>query len=61
MTKSEIIRNSLRPIFDRYFNQHEKTVLSNRSFQNLLDEMVKNPSEQTIKRRQQIKKYIMWR
>ena len=61
MTKSEIIRSSLRPLFDRYFNQPEKIVLSNSSFQNLLDEIDKNPSEQTSKRREEIRKYIMWR
>ena len=61
MTKSEIIRSSLRPLFDRYFNQPEKIVLSNSSFQNLLDEIEKNPSEQTSKRREEIRKYIMWR
>lgn len=61
MTKSEIIRSSLRPLFDRYFNQPEKIVLSNSSFQNLLDEIDKNPSEQTSKRREELRKYIMWR
>lgn len=61
ITKSEIIRNSLRPLFDRYFNQPERIVLSNSSFQNLLDEIDRNPSEQTLKRREEIKKYIMWR
>ncbi len=61
MTKSEIIRSSLRPLFDRYFNQPEKIVLNNSSFQNLLDEIDKNPSEQTSKRREEIRKYIMWR
>ena len=61
MTKSEIIRSSLRPLFDRYFNQPEKIVLSNSSFQSLLDEIGKNPSEQILRRREQTKKYIMWR
>lgn len=61
MTKSEIIRSSLRPLFDRYFNQPEKIVLSNSSFQSLLDEIGKNPSEQILRRREQAKKYIMWR
>ena len=59
MTKSEIIRSSLRPLFDRYFKKKKKIVLS--SFQNLLDEIDKNPSEQTSKRREEIRKYIMWR
>ena len=59
MTKSEIIRSSLRPLFDRYFKKKKKIVLSN--FQNLLDEIDKNPSEQTSKRREEIRKYIMWR
>ena len=61
MTKSEIIRSSLRPLFERYFNQPEKIVLSNSSFQSLLDEIGKNPSEQILRRREQTKKYIMWR
>ena len=61
MTKSEISRSSLRPLFDRYFNQPEKIVLSNSSFQSLLDEIGKNPSEQILRRREQAKKYIMWR
>lgn len=61
MTKSEIIRSSLRPLFDRYFNQPEKIVLSNSSFQKILDEIDKNPSEQDLKRREEIRKYIMWR
>lgn len=61
MTKSEIIRSSLRPLFDRYFDHHGKIVLSNCSFQKILDEIDKNLSEQDLKRREEIRKYIIWR
>lgn len=60
MTKSEIIRMALRKLFDRCFNQSPKILLSNSGFQNLLDEVEKNPSAQTLKRREKIRKYILW-
>ena len=60
MTKSEIIRMSLRELFNRYFGQAPKIRLSNSGFQNLLDEIEKNPSAQTLKRREEIRKYILW-
>lgn len=60
MTKSEIIRMSLRTLFDRYFNPSPKILLSNSGFQNLLDEIEKNPSTKTLKKREEIRKYILW-
>ena len=60
MTKSEIIRMALRTLFDRYFNPSSKILLSNSGFQNLLDEVEKTPSAQTLKRREEIRKYILW-
>lgn len=60
MTKSEIIRMALRKLFERYFNQSPKILLSNSGFQNLLDEVEKTPSAQTLKRREKIRKYILW-
>ena len=60
MTKSEIIRMSLRELFNRYFEQAPNIRLSNSGFQNLLDEIEKNPSAQTLKRREEIRKYILW-
>ena len=60
MTKSEIIRMALRKLFERYFNPSPKILLSNSGFQNLLDEVEKPPSAQTLKRREKIKKYILW-
>ena len=60
MTKSEIIRMALRKLFERYFNQSPKILLSNSGFQNLLDEIEKTPSAQTLKRREKIRKYILW-
>ena len=50
MTKSEIIRMALRALFDRCFNPSPKILLSNSGFQNLLDEIEKTTSAQTLKR-----------
>lgn len=61
MTKTEIIRSALRPVFDRYFNQPESIVLNNSAFQALLDEIDSKPSEEIARRRLEAKKYIMWR
>ena len=44
MTKSEIIRMSLRELFNRYFSKSPKIPLSNSGFQNLLDEIERTPS-----------------
>ncbi len=55
-----LTEDELRLLFDRYFNQPEKIVLSS-GFQNLLDEIDRKPSEETVKRREKIKKYIMWK
>ena len=60
MTKSGIIRMALRVLFDRCFNPSPKILLSNSGFQNLLDEIEKTPSAQTLKRREEIRKYILW-
>lgn len=61
MTKTEIIRSALRPVFDHYFNQPESIVLNNRAFQALLDEIDSKPSEEIARRKLEAKKYIMWR
>ena len=60
MTKSGIIRMALRALFDRCFTPSPKILLSNSGFQNLLDEVEKTPSAQTLKRREKIRKYILW-
>lgn len=60
MTKSGIIRMALRELFNRYFSKSPKILLSNSGFQNLLDEIEKNLSAQTLKRREEIRKYILW-
>ncbi len=60
MTKSGIIRMALRALFDRCFNPSPKILLSNSGFQNLLDEIEKTTSAQTLKRREEIRKYILW-
>ena len=60
MTKSEIIRMALRKLFERYFSKSPKIFLSNSGFQNLLDEIEKTPSAQTLERREEIRKYILW-
>ena len=56
-----LTEDELRLLFDRYFNQPEKSVLSSSGFQNLQDEIDRKPSEETLKRREKIKKYIMWK
>lgn len=50
-----LTEDELRLLFDRYFNQPEKIVLSSSGFQNLLDEIDRKPSEETLKRREKIK------
>ena len=49
-----LTEDELRLLFDRYFNQPEKIVLSSSGFQNLLDEIDRKPSEETLKRREKI-------
>ena len=51
---------AMRTLFDRYFNPSPKILLSNSGFQNLLDEIEKNPSTKTLKKREEIRKYILW-
>lgn len=61
MTKTDIIRDALRPVFDHYFNEPEKIILSNSHFQQLLDEIEKRPDEDIQQVRESLGKYIMWR
>lgn len=60
VSKSDIIRNALKPVFEDNFNNPESIVLNNRDFQSLLDEMQKEPSEEVLKRRRHLKEYALW-
>ena len=60
VSKSDIIRNALKPLFEENFNNPESIVLSNRDFQSLLDEMHKEPSEEVLKRRRHLQEYALW-
>ena len=60
VSKSDIIRNALKPVFEDNFNNPESIVLNNRDFQSLLDEMQKEPSEEVLKRRRHLQEYALW-
>lgn len=60
VSKSDIIRNALKPVFEDNFNKPESIILSNRDFQSLLDEMQKEPSEEVLKRRRHLEDYALW-
>lgn len=60
VSKSDIIRNALKPLFEENFNKPESIVLSNRDFQSLLDKMQKEPSEEVLKRRRHLEEFSLW-
>lgn len=60
ISKSDIIRNALKPVFDEAFNKPETIVLSNRDFQIFLDELSSEPSEEILKCRRLLQSYELW-
>ena len=59
VSKSDIIRNALKPVFEENVNKPESIVLSNRDFQSLLDEMHREPSEEVLKRRRHLEEFSL--